>query len=118
MNVKCLPMQANFSCSMAFYLLILILLFSVAITFGDPHIVTLDGVEYTFNGYGEYDILQVDGPEFKLQGRMKPLVDEHGKTTRATVYRAFALKENSSDILQVMICEISFKLSLPVRLRT
>ena len=85
-----------------------ILLFSVAITFGDPHIVTLDGVEYTFNGYGEYDILQVAGPEFKLQGRMEPLIDEHSKTTRATVYRAFALKENSSDILQVMICERYF----------
>ena len=100
-----MPFQANFTFSLGFYFFNS---YSVAISFGDPHIVTLDGMEYTFNGYGEYDILQVAGPEFKLQGRMEPLIDEHGKATRATVYRAFALKENSSDILQVMICEIYF----------
>ena len=84
----------------------LILLCSVATTVPDPHFVTLDGVEYTFNGYGEYHILRVAGPEFNIQGRMQPLIDEHGNATRGTVYKALALKENSSDILQVIICEI------------
>lgn len=73
----------------------------VAVAFGDPHIVTLDGVEYTFNGYGEYRIVRVAGPEFKLQGRMLPLIDERGNVSRATVYKAFAMKENGSDIMQV-----------------
>ena len=84
----------------------LILFCSVALTNGEPHFVTLDGVEYTFNGYGEYHLLQVADPEFKLQGRLQPLIDEHGNATRGTVYKAFALKENNSDILQVMVCEI------------
>lgn len=73
----------------------------VATTYGDPHIITLDGVEYTFNGYGEYHILYVANLEFDLQGRMQPLVGEDGNTARATVYKAFAMKENGSDIVQV-----------------
>ena len=62
---------------------------------------TLDGVEYTFNGYGEYQILNVAGPEFQLQGRMQPLLNDDGSVTRATVYKAFAVKENGSDVVQV-----------------
>lgn len=75
---------------------------SVATSFGDPHIVTLDHVEYTFNGYGEYQILRVSGPEFSLQGRMQPLITEDGVKSNATVYKAFAMKEEGSDLIQVM----------------
>ncbi|XP_078360273.1 sushi domain-containing protein 2-like isoform X2 [Oculina patagonica] len=71
--------------------------------FGDPHMITLDGVEYTFNGYGEYQILNVAGPDFKLQGRMQPLINDDGSNTRATIYKAFAMKENDSDVVQVRI---------------
>ena len=63
--------------------------------------VTLDGVEYTFNGYGEYHILQVAPSGFKLQGRMQPLINSYGRKTHGTVYKAFAMKENGSDIVQV-----------------
>jgi len=76
-------------------------MYFVATTFGDPHIITLDGVEYTFNGYGEYHILLVAGPDFNLQGRMQPLINEDGSVARATVYKAFAMKENGSDVVQV-----------------
>ncbi|KAL9985251.1 hypothetical protein ACROYT_G007629 [Oculina patagonica] len=71
--------------------------------FGDPHMITLDGVEYTFNGYGEYQILNVAGPDFKLQGRMQPLINDDGSNTPATIYKAFAMKENDSDVVQVHI---------------
>ena len=63
--------------------------------------ITLDGVEYTFNGYGEYQILQVAGPDFQLQGRMQPLINDDGSKSRATIYKAFAIKENGSDVVQV-----------------
>ena len=29
---------------------------NIATGFGDPHMITLDGVEYTFNGYGQYQM--------------------------------------------------------------
>ena len=70
--------------------------------------ITLDGLEYTFNGYGEYYILQVTGPDFKLQGRMQPLINEDGSNTLATIYKAFAMKENGSDVVQVT-CRIVLK---------
>ena len=73
----------------------------LATGFGDPHMITLDGVQYTFNGYGEYHILQIAGHEFDLQGRMQPLGNEDEIETRATVYKAFAMKENGSDVVQV-----------------
>ena len=63
--------------------------------------ITLYGVEYTFNGYGEYHILQVAPSGFKLQGRMQPLINSYGRKTPGTVYKAFAMKENGSDIVQV-----------------
>ena len=76
------------------------ILFS-ATGFGDPHIITLDGVTYTFNGYGEYTLLRVNTTDFTLQARMQPLVRSNGALDRATVYTAFAMKENGSDVVQV-----------------
>ena len=73
----------------------------LATGFGDPHMVTLDGTPFTFNGYGEYFILKVRGVDFTLQGRMEPLTADDGTVTRATVYTAFAAKESGSDTVQV-----------------
>ena len=39
---------------------------------GDPHIHTLDGRVYTFNGNGEYTFVSVNGV-FELQARMQPV---------------------------------------------
>ena len=80
---------------------ILYLLLPLATGFGDPHMVTLDGTPFTFNGYGEYFILKVSGVDFALQGRMEPLVSDDGSQSRATVYTAFAAKERGSDTVQV-----------------
>jgi len=74
---------------------------NIATGFGDPHMITLDGVEYTFKGYGQYQILQVAGPDFQLQGRMQPLINDDGSNSRATIYKAIAMKENGSDVVQV-----------------
>ena len=32
---------------------------------------------------------------------MQPLINDDGSRTRATVYKAFAMKENASDVVQV-----------------
>lgn len=39
---------------------------AIATVFGDPHIVTFDGLEYTFNGMGEFVLLRVDQLRDKL----------------------------------------------------
>jgi hypothetical protein len=44
--------------------------FSAAI-YGDPHVFTFDGVEYTFNARGEYRLLRSTRYNFELQGRFE-----------------------------------------------
>ena len=54
---------------------------------GDPHINTLDGVTYTFNGLGEYVLLCTINADFEIQARTKLATP----STTATVFSAMAL---------------------------
>ncbi|XP_071944594.1 uncharacterized protein [Antedon mediterranea] len=55
--------------------------------FGDPHITTSDGYQYTFNGHGEFLCSDVDSGLFQLQCRMStPISDEN---VEATIFSAF-----------------------------
>ncbi|XP_053391141.1 mucin-like protein, partial [Mercenaria mercenaria] len=66
---------------------------------GDPHITTPDGKSFTFNGEGEYTMISVqkEGVDFVLQGRTAPYLDDDGKSVGATVFTAFAAKDNVDD---------------------
>ncbi|KAK7092942.1 hypothetical protein V1264_008615 [Littorina saxatilis] len=70
--------------------------FSFSWTWGDPHIKTLDGGEYTFNGWGEYTMITLtsDDLNFTLQGRTGLAETENGSLTNATVFTAFGAEEN------------------------
>jgi fibulin 1/2 len=69
---------------------------------GDPHIGTLDGASYTFNGIGEYLMMRTtDQTNMIVQARMEQVAGGAG----ATVFTAFAVKSNQSDIVQVCIPE-------------
>ncbi|PFX32349.1 Mucin-4 [Stylophora pistillata] len=63
----------------------------------DPHFVTLDGKNYTFNGLGEYIMADARDGFFQLQARTK-LAKGDGT---ATVFSAAAAKEGNSSIVQV-----------------
>ncbi len=52
--------------------------FVLAYLYGDPHFRTLDGLEYLFNGRGEYWLMQIktlpdDLDNFLLQGRFEQI---------------------------------------------
>ena len=66
--------------------------------FGDPHLVTLDGHEFTFNGKGEFTLIKTLNDVFTLQGRMQQY-----DNVSATVLTAIAGKELYSD--RVMIAQ-------------
>ncbi|XP_038046056.1 fibrillin-1-like [Patiria miniata] len=62
---------------------------------GDPHIKSLDEVEYTFNGLGEYTVALIENDNgaqiFELQGRTQRATNaETGELTDATFYSGFA----------------------------
>ena len=66
---------------------------------GDPHINTLDGSTYTFNGLGEYVLLRTSKTEFEIQARTKLATPN----TTATVFSAIAVTgdKDRSEIIQV-----------------
>lgn len=53
---------------------------------GDPHITSLDGLSYTFNGLGEYRLMEIDQYQFTMQGRTGRVEG----STKATEFVALA----------------------------
>ena len=68
--------------------------------FGDPHIVTLDLFKYTFNGKGEFILIETNDDSFTLQGRMIEANDSNGNRAPGTVFSAIVSKQNDSDTVQ------------------
>ena len=64
---------------------------TVAWGWGDPHITTIDGRRYTFNGLGEYVLLRANNSNFEFQGRT-----ELAPNSNATVFSTFALREDDN----------------------
>lgn len=70
----------------------------LAFLYGDPHIFTFDGTAYTFNGWGEYIIMNMHSRKTgdllqTVQGRTAPTDTNAGSFSGATVYTAFALRD-------------------------
>ncbi|XP_022108963.1 uncharacterized protein LOC110989125 [Acanthaster planci] len=69
---------------------------------GDPHVRTLDGLDYTFNGLGEYTLVLIEDPDrgeriFELQGRTQRVYDpKTEELTDATSYSGFAALDFAS----------------------
>ena len=73
----------------------------IACVYGDPHIVTLDGYKYTFNGKGEFTLIETPGDRFTLQARMVEATGVGGGAVEATVFSALVAKQNDSDTVQL-----------------
>ncbi|XP_038045830.1 uncharacterized protein LOC119720271 isoform X3 [Patiria miniata] len=75
---------------------------------GDPHIVTIDGLEYSFNGLGEYTLVLIEDGDgqrvFELQGRTRQAVDtETGQLSQATVYSGFAAEYTGQGRVEIKL---------------
>ena len=68
---------------------------------GDPHIVTLDGLGYTYNGIGEYWLIR--GTSFSLQGRTVKAWNRLQHPVKASMFGAFAMKDIESPQVHVEI---------------
>ena len=63
---------------------------------GDPHITSLDGRQYTFNGWGEYTLIGLNGSDFMLQCRTEPVVN-----STATRFSGFAFGVQNDSVVEV-----------------
>ncbi|XP_022809829.1 mucin-like protein [Stylophora pistillata] len=68
---------------------------------GDPHLLTLDGFQYTFNGLGDYVLVRTLDGSVHLHARTKRPVTTEGGLSNATVISALAFKTKDSDKGQI-----------------
>ena len=61
--------------------------------FGDPHITTLDGFPYTFNGIGEYVLARSVDDDIEFQGRTTLVENSEG-----TVFSGFAIRHSGTTV--------------------
>ncbi|XP_078669062.1 sushi domain-containing protein 2-like isoform X1 [Branchiostoma floridae x Branchiostoma belcheri] len=71
--------------------------------FGDPHVITLDGKSYTFNGKGEYTLLQADDVRLRIQARTAQVSNAQGNPVQATACTSLAMREGESDTVEVRL---------------
>jgi len=68
---------------------------------GDPHIITTDNLKYTFNGIGEFVMINTTDNSFRLQARTAQMMTSDGKPANASTYVAFVAQETGSAKIQV-----------------
>lgn len=73
--------------------------------FGDPHIVTFDNTEYTFNGKGEFCLLRTNTKSNRMdvQGRFEQLPMNAYGEVKATQLTSVTARGNSSTVLEVRL---------------
>ncbi|XP_012604777.1 sushi domain-containing protein 2 isoform X1 [Microcebus murinus] len=75
----------------------------LASAFGDPHFITFDGTKFTFNGRGEYVLLEAALTDLRVQARAQPGLTPNGTQTRGTGLTAVAVQEDDSDVVEVRL---------------
>ncbi|KAI1901062.1 hypothetical protein AGOR_G00056270 [Albula goreensis] len=73
------------------------------IAFGDPHFITFDGSNYTFNGKGEYHLVSAPEKGLHVQGRTERVKLENGSLATATRLSSVAMREKASDVIEVRL---------------
>ncbi len=73
---------------------------------GDPHVITLDGLLYSFNGLGEFILIR--NSEFELQARTKKVI-RAGVPQLATGFVGFSAKQKLplSDRVEFMLNDVT-----------
>ncbi|GAA6218625.1 sushi domain-containing protein 2-like [Lates japonicus] len=79
------------------------------VVFGDPHFITFDGLNYTFNGKGEYNLVSSPNRELSIQARTEQVKLKNGTLARATSLSSVAMKDNTSDVIEVRLAEGSLQ---------
>lgn len=74
-----------------------------ALLWGDPHFISVDGYNYTFNPIGEYTLLKTSDNSFRFQTRTSNYIDSTGKVFQAAVFTSLAAQEAGEVRVEVSI---------------
>ncbi|XP_062890494.1 sushi domain-containing protein 2 [Mobula hypostoma] len=79
----------------------------VGTAFGDPHLFTFDGANFTFNGKGEYTLVKGKANStsgtLQVQGRTEQVKNINGTNADVTGFTAVAMREGDSDVIEFRI---------------
>ncbi|XP_035514372.1 sushi domain-containing protein 2 isoform X1 [Morone saxatilis] len=75
------------------------------VVLGDPHFITFNGLNYTFNGKGEFYLVSSPDKELSVQARTEQVKLKNGTLAKATWLSSVAMKENASDVVEVRLAE-------------
>ncbi|KAM8960763.1 LOW QUALITY PROTEIN: uncharacterized protein RCH25_036530 [Pelodytes ibericus] len=84
----------------------------VASAFGDPHLITHDGANYTFKGKGEYVLVTSTYKSLNIQGRTQPAVFPNGTIISVAGFSSLAMQENNTDVIEVRLAGSSQRLEV------
>lgn len=78
---------------------------AVGAAFGDPHFMTFDNLQYTFNGMGEFVLVRVNDGRQRLdvQGRFEQVHRNVHGPVMATQLTSIAARGNESTIIEVRV---------------
>ena len=79
---------------------------------GDPHIATIDGKKYSYQGLGNFWLLK--GDTVQVQGKTRRIQTANGALSRGTVWSGIAIKDiknNSESTLQTEETTINVQLT-------
>uniref|UniRef100_A0A0A1WDK4 Extracellular domains-containing protein CG31004 n=1 Tax=Zeugodacus cucurbitae TaxID=28588 RepID=A0A0A1WDK4_ZEUCU len=73
--------------------------------FGDPHFITYDGTQYTFNGLGEFVLSRSVAADrrFEVQGRFEQVPKNQYGAVMATQLTALAMRGNTTTTIEVRL---------------
>ena len=75
----------------------------VGFFFGHPHVATLDGHEYTFNGKGEFTYIETIDGSFLSQCRFEQVEGADGNLVNGTVFTALVAQTQTSESVQMEV---------------
>ena len=81
---------------------------SPAFMWGDPHFQSVDGIDFTFNGRGEFVLVQAAANELEIQARFV----EQSATTNATITTGVAIKYMCLPVVEMLIDSATQQLQL------
>jgi hypothetical protein len=73
---------------------------------GDPHFITLDNMQYSFNGYGQFIFLKASDDSFEIQVQTNILDNTNSQSNKklaGTIFTRFAMRTNQTPIFQIEI---------------
>ncbi|XP_037921986.1 protein mesh isoform X5 [Hermetia illucens] len=74
-------------------------------TFGDPHFVTFDNLQYTFNGMGEFVLAKGNDnkEKFEVQGRFEQVHRNVHGPVKATQLTSIATRGNTTTVIEIRL---------------